>query len=672
MEQFEVLVQQYQKMKAEGAEPSLLIDLLEEISKTSYDERLMLEWALWYWKENYPAKAKRVCKKTVMFFREGRWVELAKEVLERLEQDEEFPPEMEEYLTGAAPSPTPAPAVTAPCPPAPKREEPEIPAIIQEAFEGMVGMQSVKKELVSFYNMARVEKMRERELGLSANGGRAYNFVLYGNPGTGKTTVARVIAKVLYALGIRQNDKFLEADRSKLVGEYIGQTALKVQEALETVRGGTLFIDEAYTLFKKGDDKDFGQEAIDTLLKAMEDHRSEYSVILAGYKNQMTEMLNHANPGFRSRFTYHITIPDYTEEELLQIAANVAKSQNYELEEAACGAIKKRIARERVDETFGNARFIRTLIEKAQMKQANRLAQMGSFAKEELKILRAVDFEEEADEDKDLSRLLEELHRLIGLQSVKETVQALFDRLEAQKERERMGLKVHAGIGSLHMSFRGNAGTGKTTVARLLGKILGKMGVLKRGDVFVEVKREDLVGQYQGHTAAKVKEVIRSAMGGVLFIDEAYTLVNDEGDTFGKEAVNTLVAEMENHRDSLIVIFAGYTADIDRLLSENQGLRSRVTKDLFFEDYTLEELVQIFYLQIKQAGFMLAEELRPLVRERLEREMENTLDFGNARGVRNVTEAVLTAQDIRLMRLKRAGVECTREAMITITEEDLR
>lgn len=658
MGDFDVLVKKYQNMKKESADIEEILEILDEISRISYDERLMFEWALWYWKAEYPARAKRVCKKMNMYFHDGEWVEKAKEVLEMLNNEEEFPEEMEQYLADDV-------AV-------PKKKEQEIPAIIQEAFEGMVGMDAVKKELVSFYNMARVEKLREKELGLSANNNRAYNFVLYGNPGTGKTTVARVIAKVLFALGIRQNDKFMEVDRSKLVSEYIGQTAIKVHEALDAVKGGTLFVDEAYTLFKKGDEKDFGQEAIDTLLKDMEDHRTEYTVIMAGYKNQMTEMLNHANPGFRSRFTYHITIPDYSDEELLKIAENVAKSQNYIIEGAAYEAIKKCITKERIDETFGNARFIRTLIEKAQMKQANRLSLMDGFSKEDLKVLKAEDFMEDADEDKELPKLLEELHQLIGLHDVKITVQALIDRLEAQQEREKLGLKVQAGIGSLHMSFRGNAGTGKTTVARLLGKILGKMGVLKRGDVFVEVKRENLVGQYQGHTAAKVKEVIRSAMGGVLFIDEAYSLVNGEGDSFGKEAVNALVAEMENHRDSLIVILAGYTSDIDSLLSENQGLRSRVTRDLFFEDYTMDELVEIFYLQIKNIGFKLSDELKPLVEAKLHCEMQKTVDFGNARGVRNVVEAVLTAQDIRMMKLKRAGVARSKEDMITITEEDLQ
>lgn len=198
------------------------------------------------------------------------------------------------------------------------------------------------------------------------------------------------------------------------------------------------------------------------------------------------------------------------------------------------------------------------------------------------------------------------------------------------------------------------------------------MGVLKRGDVFVEVKREDLVGQYQGHTAAKVKDVIRSAMGGVLFVDEAYSLVNGEGDTFGKEAVNALVAEMENHRDSLVVILAGYTSDIDRFLAENQGLRSRVTRDLFFEDYTLEEMVQMFRNQVRAAGFQMAEELDADVEELLKRSIQETADFGNGRGVRNVFEKVKMKRARRISAAKRNGESLSNEDYLTILKEDLQ
>lgn len=671
MDEYESLVLNYQEMKREQADIAELLDILNEISTYSNEERLMFEQALWYWKGEYPARAKRVCKQLINYFHDGEWVERAKEVLTRLGDDEDFPPEMEGFLKWdgeAVVKPEKKELVEKP----ETKKDANEPDIIREAFEGLVGMDSVKKELISFYNIARLEKLREQQLGLTKNDSRAYNFVLYGNPGTGKTTVARIIGKVLYALGIRETDQFMEVDRSKLVSQYVGETAVKVQNTLKEISGGTLFIDEAYSLYKKGDEKDFGQEAIDTLLKDMEDHRSDYSVILAGYRMPMIEMLNHSNPGFRSRFTYHINIPDYSDEELLTIATNIAKSHHYKIEEKGYEALKKRIAKERMDETFGNARFIRTVIDEAEANLANRLAKMDHFAQEDLTTLHAEDIFPEENQGKCLEDLLKDLDQLVGLQEVKETVQTLLDMISVQKDMEELGISTGDDIGTLHMSFKGNAGTGKTTVARLLGKILGEMGVLKRGDVFVEVKREDLVGQYQGHTAAKVKDVIRSAMGGVLFIDEAYSLVNGEGDTFGKEAVNTLVAEMENHRDSLVVILAGYTSDIDGFLAENQGLRSRVTRDLFFEDYTLEEMVQMFRNQVRAAGFQMAEELDADVEELLKQSIQETADFGNGRGVRNVFEKVKMKRARRISAAKRNGESLSNEDYLTILKEDLQ
>ncbi len=665
MGEYEALVEQYRKMKKEQADVEAVLEILDEISKCSYDEQLMFEWALWYWKAEYPARANRVAKKMLMYFRDGIWAERMKQVLERLDEDEDFPPEMEHYLTEdvqAADAKEKAPE---------KNQAEEIPPVISEAFRGMVGMESVKRELISFYNIARLEKLREQQLGISGNDSRSYNFVLYGNPGTGKTTVARIIGKVLYALGIRENDTFVEADRAALVSQYVGETSKNVKKILSDIRGGTLFIDEAYDLYRKDDGKDFGQDAINTLLKDMEDRRSEYSVIMAGYRTQMTEMLNNANPGFRSRFTYHIDIPDYTDEELLEIAKNIAENHHYKIDEKGFEALKKRIDKERMDETFGNARFIREVINEAEKNLANRLVKLKTFDQEALVTLKAEDIFPEDLNHKGLDELLSELNRLVGLKDVKKSVQDLLDKILIEKEMEKRGIATGGSSQSMHMSFKGNAGTGKTTVARLLGKILNEMGVLKRGNVFVEVTRADLVGMYQGHTAAKVKEVVRSAMGGVLFIDEAYALIKDAGDTFGREAVDTLVAEMENHRDSLIVILAGYTADIDRFLNENQGLRSRVTRDLFFEDYTVCEMVEIFKQQAKAAKLILSDEVYEDIRARLEKEIAKEENFGNGRGVRNVFESVCRAKDGRVAAMLRSGQNLSDEDFVTITKEDI-
>ena len=678
MNDFDVLIKKYEKLKADSnSDIDEILKVLCEISEISYDEKLMYEWVLWYWKAGYPARAKRVCKKMITFFRDGEWVEKTRKVYDMLQEDVDFLPEYESELKmGSDPEENPKPVYVTDS--AHSKEtgditetDDDIPPVIREAFKDMVGMDSVKKELIGFYNIAKFEKLREQQLGFEKNKSRSYNFVLYGNPGTGKTTVARIIGKVLYALGIRENDKFMEVDRSDLVSEYIGQTAKNVKKKLEEIRGGTLFIDEAYELFRKGDEKDFGNEAISALLKDMEDNRSEYSVIIAGYHAQMTEMLNHSNPGFRSRFTYHIHIPDYSEDELMKIADKVASSHHYTIDEAGYTALKKRIDRERIDETFGNARFIREVINEAEKNLATRLKDKKGITLSDMTTLTAEDIFPEEDKGESLDELLNELNSLIGLTDVKKTVAEMIDTIRVQKEIEKRGLKVNTGHGTLHMSFKGNAGTGKTTVARLLGKIFAELGVLKRSDVFVEVGRVNLVGQYLGHTAQIVKEVVRSAMGGILFIDEAYALNSGDNDTFGKEAIDTLVAELENHRDSFCVILAGYTDDIDRFLETNQGLQSRICRHLIFEDYTLDEMVEIFKLQVKKAGYILSEGIEPAVKTRLENEYMSVPNFGNGRGVRNVFEEICRKKNSKIAKQISEGIYLSNEDIITINKEDL-
>lgn len=220
------------------------------------------------------------------------------------------------------------------------------------------------------------------------------------------------------------------------------------------------------------------------------------------------------------------------------------------------------------------------------------------------------------------------------------------------------------------MVFRGNAGTGKTTVARILAGIYNTLGLLPDGDTFIECGRSDLVGQYQGHTAAKVKEVVNRALGGVLFIDEAYSLCRDSQDSFGREAVDALVADMENHRKELMVILAGYSDDMDAFFSVNQGLASRVPTSLTFEDYTLDELFQIFCGIVKSKGFCLVPETEETIRTIIAQRSQ-AKDFGNARGVRNIAEHIIETHNTRIGAILSQG-ETPEDAMyVTILPEDI-
>lgn len=500
----------------------------------------------------------------------------------------------------------------------------------------MTGLGRLKKELTDFENFMRFTKLEEKA-GRKVD--RPFLHMLFlGNPGTGKTTAAKIVAQLLYEIGCIRENKLVTAERKDLVGEYIGKTAPKTAAVINKAVGGVLFIDEAYSLTPHSE-RDYGREAISTLLTAMVDHKEDLVIIFAGYTDEMNEFVEY-NPGMQSRIGFTFHFDDYTNEELCDIFVGKAQKQGYSVSEDALDRIKENCEANRHDKHFGNGRFIEQLFQQSLMSYSSR-----SLSGQCDHTISRDDIPSPANASPDFNKnrirsfdeIMSDINALSGLEQVKKEIRKFSSRIKYQELAEQNSLKMPAM--RMHMLFLGNPGTGKTTVARLMAELLYSLKITQSNKL-ITAERKDLIAEYVGQTAVKTANVIRKALGGVLFIDEAYSLVSGGGNDFGKEAIATLLTAMEDHKDELVVILAGYSREMQELINSNSGILSRIGYTFHFEDYSSDTLLEMFVKKLEAMGYEVTENAKSRALALINRDMGGD-NFGNARYIEQLVQQVL-------------------------------
>ena len=482
----------------------------------------------------------------------------------------------------------------------------------------LVGLENVKKKLKGLYSLGR------QELSQPGNKNKLrLHFAFVGNPGTGKTTVAGLTAEMLYSMGLIRRNKVVHVAPADVISVYKGEAPKLMREKIDEARGGVLFIDEAYFLNSDTGGKQSEEaKCLEILLQEMENHPDELSVIFAGYQDEITNLLKF--PGLGSRVPYIFEFEDYTDEELLQIFLNVAARDGMSLAEDAHDIMLERIALSRAEENFGNARTVEVMCQ--QFKSI-----LLEQEREELIIM-----EEDIRSTMPMA-IHENLDNMIGLETVKQEVKAFESRVRYIKYLKDRQITVPAP--NMHMLFTGNPGTGKTTVAKKIADCLYRIGILKTNKLVV-AERRDLVAGYVGQTAPKTAEVIQRAMNGVLFIDEAYSLSTSYEKDFGPEAIQALITAMEDYKDRLIIVFAGYQREMQNFVNSNPGIASRIGFTFHFPDYTPDELSEMFERKMSKSGFIVEDSADACVRKIMEyfSRMEN---FGNGRFVDKIIDMTI-------------------------------
>lgn len=543
---------------------------------------------------------------------------------------------------------------------------------VMQEFDKYVGVDEIKDTMIEIVNSIK----SFRKLHPDKTYELKDHYLFLGNPGTGKTTMARVFADALSAMGILPSGQLVEVAPKDLKGQYMGHTGPKVDAVFDRAMGGVLFIDEAYDMWG-GENDTFGNEAVTALIKNVEDRRGKLVVILAGYPREMG-IFATANPGIASRFNTTINFRDYNAAELTEIARRMVKAQGYTLDENTDKIIGKFFEQMYISrkKDFANAREVRNAVDRAIKTQNTRIQKEindPGFDPSTEFVLTMADFTgEKENPPMSVDEVIATLDDLIGMEDIKQEIRKLANVAMVNRLRMERGLGT-AALQPVNIILTGNPGTGKTTIAKRLGQVLHAAGVLST-DKVVEREAKTILSSYVNASGQNMDKAVDEAIGGVLFIDEAYNLLPQPGSTnnTGNEALDALMTRMENDKGKFVVVIAGYKDRMEELIRRgNPGLMSRFNKTFHIDDYSAEALTEIFKMNARKRKFTLTPDAERALSQRMQDMVAGKgLHFGNAREAVNLLNEVIEMQGNRIAS-DTSIIDINPDALTTIEAVDI-
>lgn len=546
-----------------------------------------------------------------------------------------------------------------------------------EEFDNLVGLHNLKQSLRDFISYLEFVKERKAK-GIETNENISANCIFLGNPGTGKTTVARILGRFFKAIGLLKNGHVVEVDRASLIGEYIGETAQKTEKVINQALGGILFIDEAYSLKRDKNSNDFGQEAIDIILKRMEDYKDKFFVIAAGYPELMEKFIN-SNPGLKSRFTHHFYFDDYNSSELAEIFKIFSEKEKYSFNEDAEKFLIEKLDSliDNTDGSFGNARFVRNLFSETKIELSKRYYLLEDEEKDfySLNTILISDIQSAwlninnrnnsvVKSNEKIDRYVNEINNLVGLSSVKTTFNRIIASIKVDK------LKSEKSISSVHKTYNSifiaEPGSGTSTVARLFAKSLFASNKLSKGQL-IEIDSSLFSGLSKLDAYLTMDELFKKLSGNVILVNDVTASLQCLKH-FSDSLLQYFLKKLYLMNDEVTAILSGTREEIEIIIESFPVLESQFPNKFEFEPYTNRQLLEIALSICQKKNYQLDEgawqQLLELIDEMLQGKNRN---FYNARSIKELLNRAISIQEDRILSMP----NIQSSDLMTITYDDL-